>query len=99
MARRPVLGNDQPEAASMLPSSLPVRVRIMAALAWAILLAEQLWAALTPAGAVLLLALAAAWSGIPRDLGVWGHVALLGFAAIGFLYALWWGARGFRLPG
>jgi len=98
MARRPVLGDDKPAAAQSQPSSLPVRVRIMAAIAWIVLLVEQLWAALTPAAAVLLLALALAWSGLPRELGAWVHSAVLVLAAAGFLYGLWWGFRGFRLP-
>jgi uncharacterized protein (TIGR02302 family) len=98
MARRPVLGEDKLSAAPRQPSSLPVRVRIMAVVAWIVLLVERLWAAFTPAVCVLLLALALAWFGLPRDLGVWVHVALLVFTGIGFLYALWWGFRGFRLP-
>jgi uncharacterized protein (TIGR02302 family) len=70
----------------------------MAAIAWLVLLVERLWASLTPAVCVLLLALALAWSGLPREMGAWVHVVLLAAAAIGFLYALWWGFRGFRLP-
>lgn len=70
MARRPVLGEDKPvmaqhsgaqhSAAQHAGSHLPGRVRVMALLAWVILLIERLWAALTPAGAILLLALALA---------------------------------------
>lgn len=98
MARRPVLGDEKAPAAPQEPSSLPARVRIMAAIAWAIILVERLWAALAPAVSVVLLALALAWSGLPRDLGVWIHLALLVVAVAGLLYALWWGCRGFRLP-
>ncbi|MDY0873516.1 TIGR02302 family protein [Dongia rigui] len=98
MARRPVLGDEKAPTAPREPSSLPARVRTMAAIAWAILLAERLWAALAPAVSVVLLALALAWLGLPRDLGVWIHVVLLIVAAAGFLYALWWGFRRFRLP-
>lgn len=98
MAQRPVLGDDKSAVAPMEPSSLPARVRVMAVFAWAILLVERLWASLTPAVSVVLLALAIAWSGLPRELGPWFHAFLLCLASIGFLYALWRGFRGFRLP-
>ncbi|WP_374649986.1 TIGR02302 family protein [Dongia sp.] len=98
MARRPVLGEDKTPKPVVLEGGLPFRVRGMAVLAWTILLAERVWAALTPALAVCALSLALAWSGLPRLVGVWVHVALLVLAAMALLYAFWHGGRGFRLP-
>lgn len=97
MARRPVLGDDSGKA-PVVRAGLPLRVRLMAILAWGELLAERLWAALTPPAAVLALGLAIAWIGLPRLLPVWGHVALLVMAAGAFGYACWQGCRGFRRP-
>lgn len=97
MARSPVLGEDSGKTPA-IPTGLPKRVRLMAVLAWATLLFERLWAALTPAFAVLAAALAVAWAGLPRLLPVWGHVALLVLAAGALIYALWRGFRGFRPP-
>lgn len=85
--------------AAGLPTGLPFRVRVMTAAAWIILLAERIWASLTPSLVVFALSLALAWSGFPRLAGPWAHVALLILAAFSFVYVLWRGWRGFRLPG
>lgn len=97
MARRPVLGEER-DKSPVTPTGLPIGVRLMAVLAWGILALERLWSALTPPIAVLALALAVAWAGLPRLLPVWLHTALLALAAAGLGFALWRGLRGFRLP-
>lgn len=77
---------------------LPFRVGVMIDLAWAVLLLERVAAALVPAAVVTALFFAIAWLGLPRELPVWGHVLLLAAFAGGLLYALYYGARGFRWP-
>lgn len=77
---------------------LPMRVTLMTDLAWGLLLLERIAAALAPAVVVLALFLAMAWMGLPRALPVPLHVGLLVLAALGFLYALYRGWRGFRWP-
>jgi uncharacterized protein (TIGR02302 family) len=99
MASGPVLRNDKtPPAPAASATGLPFRVRVMALASWVVLLIEQLWAALTPPLVVCAVALAIAWAGLPRLIGVWAHVALLILAAAALVYAIWRGARGFRLP-
>jgi uncharacterized protein (TIGR02302 family) len=98
MARRPVLGDDKTAKPASPARELPLRVRVLSICAWAILLAERIWAALSPALVVIAISLALAWSGLPRLVGPWAHTALLILAALSLLYALWRGGRGLRLP-
>lgn len=85
-------------AATPAPAALPFRVSLMIDLAWVVLLAERVMAALVPVAMLLALFFALAWFGLPRALPAWGHVALLALFAAGLLYALYRGGRGFRWP-
>jgi uncharacterized protein (TIGR02302 family) len=95
--RRSVLGST-PQAAAASTAALPLRVRFFVFLAWALLFAERLLTALWPAILVLAGFLAVALFGLLRLVPAWPQLALLVLVGIGFLAALWFGFRRFRLP-
>lgn len=77
---------------------LPLAVRLRLGLAALVLSWERLWPRLWPALGVAGLALVAGLSGVLPLLPGWLHLLVLVLLAAGFLFGLWRGVRGFRLP-
>jgi uncharacterized protein (TIGR02302 family) len=69
--------------------------RLLARLA---LLWERIWPRFWPAISIAGLFLALALFDILPDLDGWLHSTVLGLFAVAFLAALWWGAKGVRVP-
>jgi uncharacterized protein (TIGR02302 family) len=89
------------ESTPQAPAStgaLPRRVRLYVSLAWSLLFAERLLAALWPALLIMAGFLAAALFGLLRLIPAWPQLIVLLLIAAGFLAALWAGFRHFRLP-
>jgi uncharacterized protein (TIGR02302 family) len=89
------------ESTPQAPAStgaLPRRVRLYVSLAWSLLFAERLLAALWPALLIVAGFLAAALFGLLRLIPAWPQLIVLLLIAVGFLAAVWTGFRHFRLP-
>ena len=94
--RRSVLETHRAQAPN--GGGLPLRIRAYVAAAWFLLFLERLLPALLPAALVAGTCLAIALFGLPRLLPAWPQLILLILCGLGFLAALWYGFRGFRLP-
>jgi uncharacterized protein (TIGR02302 family) len=77
---------------------LPLRIRAYIGAAWFWLFLERILPALLPAALVAGACVAIALFGLPRLLPPWPQLILLVLCGLGFLAALWYGFRGFRLP-
>jgi uncharacterized protein (TIGR02302 family) len=95
--RRPVLEHNRP-AEKTPGGGLPLRIRAYVSAAWALLFLERLLPALLPVALVVGGCVAIALFGLPRLLPAWPQLILLILCGLGFLAAVWYGFRGFRLP-
>jgi uncharacterized protein (TIGR02302 family) len=95
--RRSVLEQNRKTAATST-GGLPLRIRGYVAVSWLWLFLERLLPALLPAALVAGAGLAIALFGLPRLLPPWPQLILLILCGVGFVAALWYGFRGFRLP-
>ena len=95
--RRSVLETHQ-AAQRVAGDSLPWRIRSYVSVAWFLLFLERLLPALLPAALVVGVCVSIALFGLPRLLPAWPQLLLLILCGLGFLAALYYGFRGFRLP-
>ncbi|GAB2176208.1 TIGR02302 family protein [Dongia sp. agr-C8] len=97
--RRSVLDQDRKAGSAQRGAdALPLRIRAYVSAAWLWLLLERLLPAVLPAFLVAGTCVALALFGVPRLLPAWPQLILLILCGLGFLAALWYGFRGFRLP-
>jgi len=96
---KPAPGATQGRGTAQPSGGLPPRIRLYVAAAWSLLFLERLLPALLPAALVAGACFAVALFGLPRLLPAWPQLILLILCGLGFLAALYFGFRGFRLPG
>jgi uncharacterized protein (TIGR02302 family) len=98
--RRSVLENNRKTAPAprRTTEGLPLRIRAYVGAAWLWLFLERVLPALLPGALVAGTCFAIALFGLPRLLPPWPQLILLVLCGLGFLAALWYGFRGFRLP-
>ena len=77
---------------------LPVRVRLWAWGAWFLLVLEQIWRAITPALAVVLVFIILSLFDFFVALPLWLHWTVLGLFAAALAGALWYGFRSWHVP-
>jgi uncharacterized protein (TIGR02302 family) len=95
---RKALGRDRKIGPEARGDGLPLRIRAYIGAAWCWLLLERVLPALLPAALVAGACIAIALFGLPRLLPPWPQLILLILCGLGFLAALWYGFRRFRLP-
>jgi uncharacterized protein (TIGR02302 family) len=96
--RRSVLEHNRKTAPESRGDGLPLRIRAYVGAAWLWLFLERILPTLLPAALVAGACIAVALFGLPRLLPPWPQLILLILCGLGFLAALWYGFRGFRLP-